>query len=251
MADQTAAVSRPPLDYPAGPLEEILRLAAERWPDRTAITAADGELTFAELDLAAQRASVLIAGLAELAGGGGQRVAVATEMSAAFAAAFYGIVRSGNVAVTLNPLHRPEALARTIISCGAALAIVTSSMHERLAPLADSLPRLLPLSGDAAGPGTSLATLAAPATSGPGSDRVACLHYTSGTTSEPKGVLLTHRNLVVNAAQTVQAHGLDSTAPGGMTGHPERLAGHLPPSTSELLLWRDLGWAGARRHSGA
>lgn len=32
------------------------------------------------------------------------------------------------------------------------------------------------------------------------------------------------------------------TAPDGMAAHPERLAGHVPPSAEEAALWRDLGW---------
>ncbi len=99
---------------------------------------------------------------------------------------------------------------------------------DRLAPFADRLPPLVPLADTApeeSGPSSPSGPNGPSSPSGPNGlnglngpsgparpDDVACLHYTSGTTGEPKGVLLTHRNLVVNAMQTVQAHRLDATA---------------------------------------
>jgi hypothetical protein len=37
----------------------------------------------------------------------------------------------------------------------------------------------------------------------------------------------------------------DERPPTGLPGHPERLAGHVPLSAVEVLLWRDLGWVAA------
>lgn len=210
MSEQTA---RPSIGYPAVPLDEILARAARQWPDRVAISAAAGDMTFAELDRTASRAA---AAALELAGGAGRRIAISTDLSADFAVAFYGIIRSGNVAVTLNPLRGAQAAATTITASGASAAVVGASLLGQLAPMADSLPALVALSRDGS-PGTrSLAELAAEAPQAPlpagQPGNLACLHYTSGTTGNPKGVLLTHHNLVVNAAQTVQAHGLGPDA---------------------------------------
>jgi long-chain acyl-CoA synthetase len=199
---------RAPLDYPAVPLGEILRDASKQWPSRVAISSRGGTVTFEELNAAADRFGAAIFGLA---GGTGQRVAVATELSPAFAAAFYGIVRGGNVAVTLNPLHRPEAVARTIAASGAVLAIVTPTMYEQLSALPARLPRLITLTGDGSLQQIADATAPIPLPV-PRPDAIACVHFTSGTTGEPKAVQLTHRNLIANAAQTVQAHSLDTTS---------------------------------------
>jgi long-chain acyl-CoA synthetase len=214
MTETAAATSvRPPIDYPVLPLDEILRDASKQWPTRTAISSRSGTVTFEELNAAADRYG---AALHALVGGPGQRIAVATELSPAFAAAFYGIVRSGGVAVTLNPIHRPEAVARTIAASGAVLAIVTPTMYQQLAALSVPLPRLLPLTGDADPDLGSLqrladATLPVPLpVSRP--DAIACVHFTSGTTGEPKAVQLTHRNLIANAAQTAQAHSLGTAS---------------------------------------
>jgi long-chain acyl-CoA synthetase len=209
MSDLWEPTARPALDYPAGPVDELLRRAARQWPERIAISGRDGPVTFAELDAAADRAA---AAISALAAGPGHRVALATELSAAFAATFYGILRSGNVVVTVNPLYRPERVAATITAADAVVAVLTEPMCQQLVPMLGDLPMVLPLTGDGPGGQLSLAALAGtmlatPVSAGQSGD-VACLHFTSGTTGDPKGVLLTHRNLVVNAAQTVQVHRL-------------------------------------------
>ncbi|GAA3343176.1 long-chain fatty acid--CoA ligase [Amorphoplanes nipponensis] len=205
-----AAAARPAIDYPAGPADRLLRRAAARRPDQVAISARTGHLTFAQLDEAVDRAA---AALTAFIGGPGQRIGVATELSVAFAVGFYAVLRSGNVVVTLNPMHRPERIAGTLTASGATLALVPDALRDQLSEVGAALPPLLIL-GDA-GPG-SLGHLAA--TAGPVAlpevtgDDIACVHFTSGTTGEPKGVLLSHRNLIANAAQTAQAHGLDADA---------------------------------------
>ncbi|ASW54609.1 class I adenylate-forming enzyme family protein [Plantactinospora sp. KBS50] len=213
---------RPSLDYPAIPVDGLLRRAAQRWPERTAIQAGEARISFAELDGAADRAA---AAITRRVGGPGRRCAITTVLSPLFAGAFYGIARSGNVAVSVNPLHRPEAMVGTIAASGAVLVLADPRTAARLAPFADRLPPIVALeelaapAPDPAGMSAASAGGAAdtppdtlPDTPAAGAEDVACLHYTSGTTGEPKGVLLTHRNLVVNAMQTVQAHGLDTGA---------------------------------------
>ncbi|MEV0001602.1 class I adenylate-forming enzyme family protein [Micromonospora sp. NPDC050980] len=222
MPDPSAAVAAPAgsgpergdpahrasLDYPAIPVDGLLRDAARRWPDRIAIQDGATRLSFADLDATADRVA---AAITRRVGGPGRRCAITTVLSPLFAGAFYGIARSGNVAVSVNPLHRPAAMVGTIAASGAALVLADPATLARLSPLADRLPPLVPLAeltAPAADPVGGQATPPPPV----GPDDVACLHYTSGTTGEPKGVLLTHRNLVVNALQTVQAHHLDTAS---------------------------------------
>jgi long-chain acyl-CoA synthetase len=205
---------RAPLSYPAVPVDGLLREAARRWPTRTAL----GGVVFAELDASVQRVA---AALARLLDGTGHACGVASVLHPDFARAFYAVARSGNYAVTLNPLHREEAVVRALRTTRARLAFLGADMYRRLAPrLVEELPDLRtvvlvgPLGERPAGVPV-LADLDA-GDGGPlpvvDPESVACVHFTSGTTGEPKGVRLRHRNLVANALQTVQAHGLDATS---------------------------------------
>lgn len=205
---------RPPLSYPAVPVDGLLLAAARRWPTRTGV---DG-VSFAELDRDVQRIATALGGLLE---GTGHACGVATVLHPDFARAFYAVTRAGNHAVTLNPLHRDDAVVRALRTGRARLAFLTVDMYRRIAPrcvdeLPDlrgvvlvgplddrptGVPALADLDGDARG--------ALPAVD---PDAVACVHFTSGTTGEPRGVRLSHRNLVANALQTGQAHRLDRTS---------------------------------------
>ena len=189
---------RAALAYPAIAADGLLRAAARRWPDRTAIRFSDGgaAVTFADLDAGVERAA---AALHRLIGTGGV-CGVATALDPAFGKAFYAVCRSGNAVVSLNPLHPTAAVVRALRTAGARAAIVTAEMRERLAPELPGLPLLELSTLDEAAPEERPA--AQP-------DALACVHFTSGTTGAPKGVRLSHRNLVVNAMQTADAHGLD------------------------------------------
>ncbi|MFI1332534.1 class I adenylate-forming enzyme family protein [Streptomyces sp. NPDC020845] len=209
----------PPATAGRGPLH---RTTPERTPPPR------GRLDFAGLDLRVSRAAYALRRL--LPGRERATVAVASVLHPDFAVAYYAAARSGNVVAVVNPLLREEAVLHTLSVSEARLALVDAGLYARLAPVRDRLPALreVVLIGPVAPgayPGVARLddvlekrTLVGP----PGAvspDDVVCVQFTSGTTGLPKAVRLTHRNLVVNAAQIAEAHRL---------GHGSVALNHLP-----------------------
>ncbi|MCK2221096.1 AMP-binding protein [Actinomadura sp. ATCC 31491] len=204
-------------------LDGVLSRAAAAAPGRDAVrtaTAAETRtVTFAELDAQASRVAGALSGLAGPAGAAsGAMVALAPAPGLPYAAALHGIVRAGHVAVTVKPMLSADDLARVLRSTGARVAFLTEALAARADPAA--LDRVVvtdrdePAAGWPAGWTTYAQVLAGADLPGPGGPRTdpespALVHFTHGTTGTPKGVLLSHRNLVANAAQTAWAHELD------------------------------------------
>ena len=141
--------------------------------------------------------------------GVGDVVALHSPNSPAFAAVFHGILRSGATATTVNALATGEEIANQLRDSKAQLLItVTPLLQNALdaAALVDLAAENVVVLDGAAGH-SSLADLlgqglSAPEVSFDPATHVAVLPYSSGTTARPKGVILTHRNLVGNVAQS-------------------------------------------------
>jgi acyl-CoA synthetase (AMP-forming)/AMP-acid ligase II len=169
-------------------IPELAAASAERVPDRVAVTI-DGEpVTHAELAAGAARVAGWLARRLQP----GDRVLLAAGPSAGFLRCYLGSLRAGAVVVLANPGSTAPELAHLISDSGAVLAFADHGPARLLARLpapppivdADGLPPEPP--GQAAG-----RILARP-------EDTALLAYTSGTTGRPKGVPLTHRQLVTS-----------------------------------------------------
>ncbi|MEU5314934.1 class I adenylate-forming enzyme family protein [Streptomyces sp. NPDC021562] len=216
-----------PLDETGLPrtLDGLLSGAAAARPGHRAVVTDERVMTFAELD---SSASALAEALGARLTGRGQVVAVAAVLDPDFAVAYFAVARGGHVVAVVNPLLREDDLVHVLRLSGARAAFVDSGLYPRMAAVRDRLPELEHVfllgpagqAAEAAGPGPEhlseliAAAPVAPAARSavPAPDDVACLHFTSGTTGRPKGVRLTHRNLVVNARQIASAHTLDDTS---------------------------------------
>ncbi|GAA2170938.1 4-coumarate--CoA ligase family protein [Agrococcus versicolor] len=126
----------------------------------------------------------------------------------AFAVAFHGILRAGATATTLNALYTPHEIEVQLRASGAVAHVTVSPLAPQSIAAAHAVgiadDRIVVLDGLDGHP--SLAALlsaghAAPDVTIDPATHVAVMPYSSGTTGKPKGVMLSHRNLVANVAQ--------------------------------------------------
>jgi acyl-CoA synthetase (AMP-forming)/AMP-acid ligase II len=169
--------------------------------DRVALveTATGTELSYGGL---VTRIECCAAALIQRGIGVGDVVGLLSPNSSAFAAAVHGILRAGATATTINVLSTVDEIARQLRDSGARLLIAATRLRTQAEEAATAVGLsggdVLLLDDDdliiATGNGCPKVDFD-PAT------HVAVLPFSSGTTGKPKGVMLTHRNLVANVAQ--------------------------------------------------
>jgi acyl-CoA synthetase (AMP-forming)/AMP-acid ligase II len=181
----------------------VLEQAAERGDEPALIDGPSGRgLSYGELEGSIKR---LAGGLAGRGFGAGDVLAVFMPNLPAYAVAFHGAAAAGGACTTMNPLYTANEVAHQLTDSGARILLTVPSFADtareaaRRAGIEDVF-----FVGEGEGP--SFAELfgepgdAPEAPSDPASD-LAVLPYSSGTTGLPKGVMLTHRNLVANLRQ--------------------------------------------------
>jgi acyl-CoA synthetase (AMP-forming)/AMP-acid ligase II len=173
-------------DYASGlgdaTIPELATAAADRVPDRVAVTV-DGEpVTHAELDDAAGRVARWLAKRVQP----GDRVLLAAGSSVGFVRCYLGTLRAGAVVVLANPGYTAAELGHLVADSEAVLAFADREPARLLAGAA-----LLTADVREVPDGPSSAEVV------PRPDDTALLAYTSGTTGKSKGVPLTHRQVAV------------------------------------------------------
>jgi fatty-acyl-CoA synthase len=192
-------------DPRASTVDGVLRRSAGRTPDRVALAFADRSWTYAELDAAVSRAAgqLLAFGLTP-----GDRVATVGANSDAYLLAFLGCARAGLVHVPVNHALTGGELSYLLAQSGSRIALVDPALREPVeAVRADTgLEQVLTLHGtdDAVLPSWRAGTVPEIEVERSDTDLVQLL-YTSGTTSKPKGAMMTHRALVHEYVSTVHA----------------------------------------------
>jgi len=176
------------------------------------------------------RVGALAARLSDLGVERGERVALCMENRPEYLISYFAVPAAGAVFVPLNTFLSTAELAAVLRDCAAGTLIVSASSLARLAGVLAELPGLRRVlvfpgagSAEATTPvpeGVCLSPLDAFGSPGGGvrrsvSNRIdpedaAVLIYTSGTTGKPKGVMLSHRNLLSNARGCIRAVGVTS-----------------------------------------
>jgi long-chain acyl-CoA synthetase len=218
------------LSYPDLTLGEVLEETARKFPDHTALLFFGAKITYAELDRLVNR---FAHALADLGVKKSDRVALMIPNIPQMVIAYYGTLRLGAVAVSTNPLYHAHELevqlkdsaAETLVSVDMFYPVIKQALPKTalksliLCGIKDYLPfplnLLYPIKAKIEKQWVSvkrippihdfLALIAHASDARPdvpvSSRDTAILQYTGGTTGIPKGAILTHRNLVVNAVQ--------------------------------------------------
>ncbi len=195
----------PDMTTPDMPLTRFVLRHAARLANKPAlIDGVTGQiLTYSQLAEGIARAA---AGLAARGFRKGDVFAIAAPNCPEFAIALYAVLSLGGVVTPANPNLTADELACQLNDAGATyLLTIPGCLESAKAAVAASAVRELFVIGEAPG-ATPFAALLdhgvdAPAVEIEPSHDLALLPYSSGTTGLPKGVMLTHANLVANAAQ--------------------------------------------------
>ena len=215
-----------------GSLVDLVEESARRFPKRVALEFFKRTTTYAELEEQILRAAN---GLRKLGVSAGDRVAIVLPNCPQHVVAFYAVLRLGAIVVEHNPLYTPRELRHQFEDHGAKVAI---AWDKSVATLQDfpsdvHLDAIVSVDITRAMPRSTRLALALPVAKAkesrakltasvrgttkwddlvrsrklskrhprPTVDDVALIQYTSGTTGTPKGAVLSHRNLLANAAQ--------------------------------------------------
>ncbi|MFA6139640.1 MAG: AMP-binding protein [Hyphomicrobium sp.] len=188
--------------------EQFLRRSADRFQDKTALVASGKRLTYSQLD---HLSDELAQGLVERGIGRGDRVVLFLDNSAEAVVSVFAVLKAGAVFCPVNPSTKADKLAFILNNCRARALITQQKIAAVAADAVETSPSVcvtIVADGEAAPQIDGFVhwsdALRAPTfarlTAAPGIDMdLAMLIYTSGSTGFPKGVMMTHQNVVAAA----------------------------------------------------
>lgn len=177
-------------------------------PERTAVVSEDGELTYGGLTA---RALGVANALTIRGARPGDRVVILAPRSPGAAAAYFGALAAGGIAVMLSDQLRPRQIEYVLEHADASFLVVDRAVMDRLARRPDTRARVLDVD--------TLPTSDSYDPAMVGANEVAQIIYTSGSTGKPKGVTLSHANLWAGTDAVVSYLGISGE---------DRIAGLLP-----------------------
>jgi long-chain acyl-CoA synthetase len=182
-------------------LAEIITRSSISFPDKEAIIFRNKPITYKTLDKQTNRLANLITSMGLKKG---ERVGLMMSNRPEFVTAFFGILKAGAVPVLINALFKEKELSYVLSNSGAS-GLITETSYMPIFDnirndipgcskviLADEMGKLLEDMSEETEVSAAL------------EDDIAILMYTSGSTGNPKGVILTHNNLYSNAVEASQ-----------------------------------------------
>lgn len=185
-----------PGDPPVFTIPQALRRAAKEWPEQEAMVVPGERINYRELLARAERGA---ANLQRLGLRHGDHLAICMGNSIDWVVAAYAANRVGAVVVPVNTRFKAEELRYCLAQSDSKFLVMVDwflniDFNAMLASVRHELPKLQTVISpdELARPGTFTGE-------GPAPQDVALIQYTSGTTAYPKGVMLTHRSMVLDA----------------------------------------------------
>jgi long-chain acyl-CoA synthetase len=186
---------------------DSLERARDYFPDKEAIVFGGASITYHDLHERVCRLSSALQTSCNVQSG--DRVALFLPNTPEFIISYYTVVRLGAIAVSLNVMFKRDELKFILNDSEAKLLITTPQLLEQV-PEANEMPLLKTILCTAKADRDGVVELDRLVSSSPatapkanlGNDSGAAILYTSGTTGKPKGVFLTHANLISNVHAT-------------------------------------------------
>jgi long-chain acyl-CoA synthetase len=184
-------------------IREMIIYQGRKYADKILLRFYDEDVTYRDMD---KRSKQIAAGLYQLGVRKGDRVCILMDNSPEFYYAYFGIIRLGAIAGPVNCWWQTKEIQYLLNDSGAVALFVDAAYRGHLEKMKGQTPALKHvIQRDSDGAGLSYETLIADKADIPEDpidlDDVSTIVYTSGTTGNPKGVLLTHRNILANSWQ--------------------------------------------------
>ncbi|HVG18997.1 MAG TPA: condensation domain-containing protein, partial [Blastocatellia bacterium] len=167
-------------------IHQMFEAQARLSPEAIALTAEDGQLSYAELN---RRANQLARYLMGQGVGPEALVGICMRRGAGMVVGILAALKAGGAYLPLDPAYPPARLAMMVEDCAARLVLTEGGLLDRIDAAGVRLVRIDQEWGAISREG------AGDPDAGAGADNVAYVIYTSGSTGLPKGVMVTHRNV--------------------------------------------------------